>query len=217
MLCVDTDVLIVEEKRPTRELRADCDSVEAHSADYPVGLDGGVSAPNYGKAQMAIGMLTAACSRMPEKQIVAQLRHAKSPTAQLYVAEYDRKLLKREQRRRAAENENRKVARARLRAEPRRRIEEEAKHRLRALERAIRYRHGDKFLEQLSGRAGEIIEFWKALQLATLGSGKRASDQSIADEFNKTSTEKISRHQARSRRKLIEKLECIPYAFVVRY
>lgn len=152
----------------------------------------------------------ACLARMPEKQIVAHLRNATTPIACLYIADYDRKFRKREQRRRIAENEGRKAERARLRAEPRRKIEEEGKHRLRILVRAIKYRRGDKLLEQLVGRESELVNFWIAMQLAAKQKGSVRSDQLIADTFAGLANAACSRHQARSRRKLVEQLERHP-------
>jgi len=88
-------------------------------------------------------------------------------------------------------------------------LEAEYLRRLRALRRALQHKWPDKRLEQLRGREAEIALFWKARQLALLKYGSRVSDAKVAEEFRSlpAAPSSFTRHQTRSLRKLVEKLE----------
>lgn len=88
------------------------------------------------------------------------------------------------------------------------RIAKDHMRRLRALGRPERHKWEDKRLEQLRGREEEIALFWKSLALAHLKHGPNVSDAKVAEGFRALSgTPVFTRHQARSRRRLIAELE----------
>ena len=144
----------------------------------------------------------------PLKQLIGSLRRSTRPCIQIYVADYDRDIRKKELRRRALENEERKAARAAKRDAPAHAIEEEGRRRLRLLELALRYQRGDKLLEQLVGRAEELTDFWVASKLAALASPLgRASDRDVGEHFSRRAGKPCNKDQARTRRKLVDQLE----------
>lgn len=147
-------------------------------------------------------------SRQPLKQKIDRLRQSTRPSIQIFVADYDRDLIKKKARRRALENEERMARRAAKRAAPSRAIEHEGRKRLRFLELALKYQRGDKLLEQLAGRAKDLTDFWMASKLAALEiSSGTPSDRVIAEHFTKLSGTLCNKDQARTRRNIIEKLE----------
>lgn len=93
--------------------------------------------------------------------------------------------------------------------DPKIRIAHEAKARLSFLTRHTRMGERHKRLDQLRGREAEIVEWWSAIQLARLEHGDDVTDAAVADQFNKRAwaTSSASRHQARTKRLLIQRME----------
>jgi hypothetical protein len=88
------------------------------------------------------------------------------------------------------------------------RIEVEFGRRLRLLQRSIEVGASGKRGEQLRGREMDITIAWKARQLALLQHGSQPSDAQVACILRSLCpARRYSRHQARSDRQLIAKLE----------
>jgi hypothetical protein len=124
------------------------------------------------------------------------------------VDEYYRKLAGAQERARQRQEELRREKRLAAKEAPGRQIEEVAAERLRWLERATKRPRGDKLLEQIMGREEEITLFWKAIELARLSLKRDPTDAEVAAQFVQLpgAPATFTRHQARSRRKLIDRL-----------
>ncbi|GJE53918.1 hypothetical protein [Methylobacterium thuringiense] len=147
-------------------------------------------------------------SGKPLKQIISFLRTGKHQGSLMFVASYDRWLQRQKAIRRETENERARELRAAKRVAPQTAIEAEGRTRLKALDRAIKYRRGDKLLEQLVGRSDELTNFWIASALAALNAKLSvATDAERAAEFSQLTGKPCNKDQARSRRKIIERLD----------
>lgn len=94
-------------------------------------------------------------------------------------------------------------------------IERELQERLAALRYAVAWPRKDKRLEQLRGNETKIIDVWEAQQHALLAYGAAASDAQVAKTFNEMNgADRLSRHQARSYRRLFRSLEQSPYVWM---
>jgi hypothetical protein len=88
------------------------------------------------------------------------------------------------------------------------RIDKEHQRRLKALLRATASRRTGKRLEQLRGREVDVAFAWKARAYAVIRRAEGTSDADVASVFvSMRPGQSYSRHQARSDRKLIQKLE----------
>jgi hypothetical protein len=92
-------------------------------------------------------------------------------------------------------------------------IDREYQLRLKRLRFVFRQRWRDKRIEQLRGREWEISLFWKAMQIARLKRRSGVSDTVLAAEFTALTSrpEPLTRHQARSFRKLVAQLDSHPF------
>ena len=112
----------------------------------------------------------------------------------------ERKREKRETKR--AERETKESKRSRM-------LDREEAERAFKLEQTTKGSSSDRRLLQLRGRAAELAKFWRAGQEAEHELGRPPSDLELAKMFDELqgSLGKTSRHQARTRRLLITKLE----------
>lgn len=151
-------------------------------------------------------------NRTPLKQIIPLLRKGKTEAARIFVEDYERKLEITKKRQDEGKAKAKREQRKRAKNDPVNAIEKEAEKRLKSLHVAIKYRRGDKQLEQLVGREKEITEFWKAMKLAELKLGRQPKDSEIAETFAAIQGEPGSsnKDKARTRRKLIAELENKP-------
>jgi hypothetical protein len=151
-------------------------------------------------------------SRTPLKQIIPRLREGRTEAARIFVEDYERALEKEKKRQEERKAEEKRVERKRAKEDPAKAIDKQAEKRLKALKVAVKYRRGDKQLEQLVGREQEITEFWKAMKLAELKLGRPPKDSEIAETFASLRGEPGSsnKDKARTRRKLIAELENKP-------
>jgi hypothetical protein len=149
--------------------------------------------------------------RRPLKHIINDLRKGKLETTQLFGKDYDRRRLAEEQRLRESKNEKSREKRQLERdvQEPEKPIEEEFRRRLKALHLAVKYRRGDKLLEQLVGREKEIAVFWKATALVRFRLGRKPTDREVGTLFCELQgdAKPLNKDQARSKRLLIQALE----------
>jgi hypothetical protein len=100
------------------------------------------------------------------------------------------------------------------RAGPGAAIESEGAHRLKALKRATAARLQGKRLEQLRGRENEVTDAWRAKAYALVRYGQHVTDAKVANIFEELRPGRsYTRHQARSDRALIEKLEMAPHVW----
>jgi hypothetical protein len=80
--------------------------------------------------------------------------------------------------------------------------------RLDILQEAVRRARGDKRLEQLQGREGDLAMFWQSLGQARHQHGAAASDAQVAAIYCGLSGDAgFNRHKARSRRSIVQYLE----------
>ncbi|MDN3627556.1 hypothetical protein [Methylobacterium isbiliense] len=151
-------------------------------------------------------------NRKPLKQRIDLLRGAKHPSVRLYVEQYDRKQALSEQRTAQAAVEKRRAKRAAENALPSAKVDIEAEKRLKRLTAATRMVRGDSVLAQLYGRESEITLFWKAMQLAQLDLGRHPTDAEVGLLFAQLQGQPgtCNKHQARSRRLVVAKLETRP-------
>lgn len=91
--------------------------------------------------------------------------------------------------------------------DPVRLVNTEAAQRERLLRRHIDMRLPSRILEQLDERHAEITLWWRAARLAEIRVGGPAPDAKVAEEFERLGGGRANRHQARSRRLLIQRLE----------
>lgn len=155
--------------------------------------------------------LSAELASKPLKQIIPILRRGKHPGAIRFVENYDRQLRRQREISRQVKKELEREKKAAEQAAPETAVKTERSKRLAALERATKYRRGDKLIEQLLGREEELSIFWAAGKLAALEVQSRApSDKEIAIVFKRLSGKPCSRHQARSKRQIVERLNQHP-------
>lgn len=87
-------------------------------------------------------------------------------------------------------------------------IDKECELRLRALKWAVTNTRGDKQVEQLRGREPDIVSAWKAQARSLLLHGEGTSDLQVARMLVMLCPMRTyTRHQARTDRLLIQKLE----------
>jgi hypothetical protein len=104
-------------------------------------------------------------------------------------------------------NEHRQLEREEARIAPERKIAEAAAARLKLLQRATKFMRTDRQFQQLRGREPEFTDFWRAMKLAALRHGRPGSDAEIATVFEEITGGACSRHQARTRRLVVQRLE----------
>ncbi|MCP1535698.1 hypothetical protein [Methylorubrum extorquens] len=147
-------------------------------------------------------------NRIPEKHLIARLKNPTHPAVQKYVEVRKKQAEKKRRKSNENGNEKKRDSRANYKLSPEHEIAQEAGRRLKALIRAVKWRYGDKFLEQLAGREEELTLFWQSMRLAALQtSGRAPSDHEIATKFSELSRKTYTRHQARARRGIVEKLQ----------
>jgi hypothetical protein len=146
-------------------------------------------------------------ARKPLKHIISKLRAGRHPATIKFVANYDRALQRGKELRKETEREIKREKQIAKQAAPATAIETERRLRLSMLERATKYRRGDKLLEQLLGREKEFSLFWAAAKLAALEIRSRApTDNEVAIAFTKLTGEPCTKDQARGKRKIVSKL-----------
>lgn len=147
-------------------------------------------------------------NRTPEKHLIARIKNPTHPAVQKYLEVRKQQADKNRRKSANISNKKKRDDRANYKISLDYEIAQEAGRRLKALIRAVKCRYGDKFLEQLVGREEELTLFWQSMRLAAMQTAGRApSDQEIATKFSELSSKTYTRHQARARRGIVEKLQ----------